>query len=165
MEVRKININIISIGKNFAPWVNAGYKEYAERLPKNIALNLIEIATPKRTKNTNISNIIELEGKLILKSVPKGSLLIALDEHGTCFDTLGFARKMQGWIENHQDVSLVIGGPDGLAAEIVKSAKWIWSLSKLTFPHHLIRILVAEQIYRGWSVINRHPYHRGEGKE
>lgn len=113
-----------------------------------------------RPKNANIKNIIEHESKLILKNIPADNLLIALDEHGNIWDTIGLAQKLQNWRDEQQDISFVVGGPDGLSPEILAKANAIWSLSKLTLPHLYVRIIIAEQIYRAWSIICNHPYHR-----
>lgn len=129
-------------------------------MPKDYHLNLIEIAAIKRPKSANIEQIIILESQKLLASIPKNNLIIALDEHGQEWTTHQLARHLFGWHQDQQDISLLIGGPDGLAPSCLKSATVIWSLSQLTLPHQLVRIIVAEQIYRAWSIINNHPYHR-----
>lgn len=141
-------------------WVSAGFNEYAKRLPKNYQLNLIEIPALKRTESTNIKQIIIEEGVKLLAVVPKNNLIIALDEHGKEWTTMELAQKIGNWHDERQDISLLIGGPDGLANECRNKAQTIWSLSKLTLPHQVVKIFLAEQIYRAWSIINKHPYHR-----
>lgn len=155
-----MKINIIAIGKTMPRWVADGYNEYAKRLPKDYQLNLIEIGSLKRTKSANISNIIEHESKLILDAIPQGSISIALSEHGKQWHTNTLAKHLQDWHDNSIDISLLIGGPDGLAEECLAKAERIWSLSTLTLPHMLVRVIIAEQIYRAWTIINNHPYHR-----
>jgi len=141
-------------------WISSGFSEYAKRLPKNYQLILIEIPPLKRTKSTNIKRIIEEEGLELLAAAPKNTLIIALDEHGREWTTLELTKKLDIWHNEQQDISLLIGGPDGLSPECLQKAQAIWSLSKLTLPHQLVKIFIAEQIYRAWSIINKHPYHR-----
>ena len=141
-------------------WVSAGFNEYAKRLPKNYQLNLIEIPALKRTESTNIKQIIIEEGVKLLTAVPKNNLIVALDEHGKEWTTMELAQKISNWHDEQQDISLLIGGPDGLSDECRNKAQAIWSLSKLTLPHQMIKIFLAEQVYRAWSIINKHPYHR-----
>lgn len=104
---------------------------------------------------------MQLEGEKILAAIKPKSLVIALDDQGKQWSTPELACNLQRWRESGQDVSLLIGGADGLAEECLQKAQNIWSLSKLTFPHQLVRVIVAEQIYRAWTIINNHPYHRG----
>jgi len=141
-------------------WVSAGFNEYAKRLPKNYQLNLIEIPALRRTESTNIKQIIIEEGVKLLTTVPKNNLIVALDEHGKEWTTMELAQKIGNWHDERQDISLIIGGPDGLSDECRNKARAIWSLSKLTLPHQMVKIFLAEQIYRAWSIINKHPYHR-----
>ncbi|CAL7962543.1 23S rRNA m(3)psi1915 methyltransferase [Gammaproteobacteria bacterium] len=141
-------------------WISSGFSEYAKRLPKNYQLILIEISTLKRTKSTNVKQIIEEESLQLLAAAPKNTLIIALDEHGKEWTTLELTKKLDTWHNEQQDISLLIGGPDGLSPECLQKAQTIWSLSKLTLPHQLVKIFIAEQIYRAWSIINKHPYHR-----
>lgn len=154
-----MKINLITVGKNMPEWINSGYYEYAKRLPKDFQLNLIEIPLLKRTKNSDITKIIAQEAKLIQEQIQPG-LIIALDEHGKQFATKEFAVKLQNWRENYQTVNLIIGGPDGLAKEMLAKTNFIWSLSNLTLPHPLVRVIVAEQIYRAITILQNHPYHR-----
>lgn len=141
-------------------WVAAGFNEYAKRLPKNYQLNLIEIPALKRTESSNIKQVIIEEGVKLSAAVPKNNLIVALDEHGKEWSTMELAQKIGDWHVEQQDISLLIGGPDGLSDECKKKARVIWSLSKLTLPHQMVKIFLAEQMYRAWSIINKHPYHR-----
>jgi 23S rRNA (pseudouridine1915-N3)-methyltransferase len=141
-------------------WISSGFSEYARRIPKDYQLNLIEAPALKRTKSTNIKQIIKEEGLGLLAATPKNTLIIALDEHGKEWTTLELTKKLNTWHNEQQDISLLIGGPDGLATDCLQRAQTIWSLSKLTLPHQLVKIFVAEQIYRAWSIISNHPYHR-----
>lgn len=155
-----MNIYLISIGQNMPAWVETGFAEYAKRLPASCALKLVELPMPQRTKNASITQLKEKEAALIEQEIPKGALVIALDEYGQEVSTVGLSSKMKQWLESGQDVALLIGGPDGLDGRLLQKARWTWSLSKLTFPHPLVRVIVAEQLYRAWSVLQNHPYHR-----
>jgi 23S rRNA (pseudouridine1915-N3)-methyltransferase len=153
-------IHFITVGQKMPKWVQDGYAEYAKRLPKACSLNLIELPMAQRGKTSSVEQNKAEEAKRILAAVPKGARLIVLDEHGQQVTTLQLAEKMEEWLGGGQDVALIVGGPDGLDQTILDQAQWKWGLSKLTLPHPMVRILVAEQIYRAWSVINNHPYHR-----
>ncbi|SIN72804.1 23S rRNA (pseudouridine-1915-N(3)-) methyltransferase [Sulfurivirga caldicuralii] len=155
-----MNIHLITIGQKMPDWVETGFAEYAKRLPDCCALNLIELPMPQRSKNQSVDQLKRKEAALIEKTIPKGALVIALDEYGQEVSTVGLSRKLEQWLEGGQDVALLVGGPDGLDGALLQKARWTWSLSKLTFPHPLVRIIVAEQLYRAWSVLNHHPYHR-----
>ncbi len=141
-------------------WVKAGYQEYAVRLPRECALNLIEIPAGKRGSNADLPRIIRTEGERLLAAIPSGSCVIALDERGREWSTAELAERLAGWLPEGRDLSLLIGGPDGLDAPCRDRAEHLWSLSRLTLPHPLVRIVVAEQLYRAWSLLHHHPYHR-----
>jgi len=153
-------IHFITVGQKMPKWVQDGYAEYAKRLPKSCALNLIELPMAQRGKTGSADKYKAEEAKKILAAIPKGSQLIILDEHGQQVTTKGLADKLEEWLGSGQDIALVVGGPDGLEQSLIQQAKWKWGLSKLTMPHPMVRILVAEQIYRAYSVIQNHPYHR-----
>ncbi len=141
-------------------WVKAGYQEYATRLPRECALNLIEIPAGKRSAHADLPRIVRAEGERLLAAVPSGSRMIVLDERGAEWTTVELATRLTGWLPEGRDVSLLIGGPDGLDAACQARAEHSWSLSRLTLPHPLVRIVVAEQLYRAWSLLHHHPYHR-----
>lgn len=121
---------------------------------------MTEIPTPKRQKSVDTKLATAKESLAMLNLIPKNSFVIALDEHGEQWDTMGLAKHLQTWQENHQQISLLIGGPDGLSTECLARANVCWSLSKLTLPHQLARIVAVEQLYRAWTILNKHPYHR-----
>lgn len=153
-------IHFITVGQKMPKWVQEGYSEYAKRLPKACCLKLIELPMANRGKSNSVDKMKTEEAKRILDAVPKGTRLIVLDEHGQQVTTKGLAEKMEDWLAGGQDIALIVGGPDGLDASILAQAQWKWGLSKLTMPHPMVRIMVAEQLYRAWSVIQNHPYHR-----
>ena len=153
-------IHFITVGQKMPKWVQEGYAEYEKRLPKSCALKLVELPMAQRGKTGSVEKYKEEEAKRILAAVPKGARLIVLDEHGQQVTTKQLAVKLEDWLSGGQDVALIVGGPDGLDQSLIQQAQWKWGLSKLTMPHPMVRILVAEQIYRAYSVINNHPYHR-----
>ena len=158
--LQKMKIDLIALGKGAPSWVNSGFQDYAKRLSGPIKLNLIEIPTPKRSKTTSIEKLKIEEAKLILEFIPEKQFTIALDERGILWNTEDLSKHLKQWEENYQNISMIIGGPDGLEKSIRDRANLIWSLSPLTLPHALVRILVAEQIYRAHSLSIGHPYHR-----
>jgi 23S rRNA (pseudouridine1915-N3)-methyltransferase len=155
-----LKIHLLAVGGRMPDWVVSGYREYAARLPRECALNLIEIPAGKRSPNADLTRILRIEGERLLAAIPSGSRIIALDERGTAWNTVELADQLTGWLQDGRDLSLLVGGPDGLAAPCRDCAEQRWSLSRLTFPHPLVRIVVAEQLYRAWSLLHHHPYHR-----
>ncbi len=155
-----MKLNLIAIGKNLPDWVNTAFKEYAKRLKGDITLSLTELPLIKRNKNSNIEKIKQQEGEKLLAAIPAGSYVIALDEHGKSWGTIELSKQLQHWRENYGNISLLIGGPDGLSSECLTKANIQWSLSPLTLPHGLVRVIVAEQLYRAYSILSGHPYHR-----
>ena len=153
-------INLIAVGSRCSQWAESGFQDYQKRLPTECKLNLITIPLRKRNKNSKISKHIAKEEKKILAAIPKRSRIIALDVQGQMWNTQQLAQSLQRWQLERYDVSLLIGGPDGLGIACTKIAERVWSLSPLTLPHALVRIIVAEQLYRAWSLLSNHPYHR-----
>lgn len=125
-----------------------------------LQINLIEIPLRSRTKNTNLKNLIQEEGKQILAKTPPDSLVVALDEHGKQWNNTELAKNFQHWQTIYKNLTIIIGGPDGLSKDVLKKAHYTWSLSPLTFPHQLVRIILIEQLHRTWSILNNHPYHK-----
>ncbi len=148
------------MGQKMPTWVQQGYQEYTKRLPVQCALNLVEIPLIRRSKNMDIVRIQRDEGERMLAKVAHGSLIIALDERGKIWNTIQLSQKLENWVQNDIQVALLVGGPEGLAPECLRQAEQKWSLSNLTLPHPLVRIVVAEQIYRAWTLLTQHPYHR-----
>lgn len=141
-------------------WVNAGFVEYAHRMPADYRVELIEIPPEKRTKNADIAKIIATEESKISNAIEKGSFCIALDRTGKTVCTKTLAKQLQTWHDNQQSICFIIGGPEGLSEYFLKKADVVWSLSAMTLPHPLVRIFLSEQIYRAWSIIINHPYHK-----
>jgi 23S rRNA (pseudouridine1915-N3)-methyltransferase len=155
-----MQINLISVGNRMPGWVQQGYDEYAKRLPRECELALKEIAPGKRGKNSDVARIVKDEGERMIAAVPQGAHIVTLDMPGKPWTTPELAQAMQRWLEGGQHIALLAGGPEGLAESAKQQARESWSLSKLTFPHPLVRIIVAEQLYRAWSILHNHPYHR-----
>ncbi|MCK5889101.1 MAG: 23S rRNA (pseudouridine(1915)-N(3))-methyltransferase RlmH, partial [Methylococcales bacterium] len=136
------------------------YDEYAKRMPRDCALVLKEVMPCKRGKNADVARITHDEGKRMIDAIPTRSHIVTLDIPGKNWSTPDLSNAIKTWRESGQNIALMIGGPEGLSDDVKKLAKESWSLSKLTFPHPLVRVLVAEQLYRAWSILNNHPYHR-----
>lgn len=141
-------------------WVEQGYQEYAKRLPREFSLELIEIPPGNRGKNADIERAIRKEGELMMAKIQPSDHVVALEVLGKPWSTEQLAEQAERWQMSGQDVALLVGGPEGLAPECKQRANQQWSLSPLTLPHPMVRILLSEQIYRAWSVIQGHPYHR-----
>ena len=154
-----MKLRILTVGHKMPDWVQLGCAEYLKRMPREIAVEIVEIKPDKRAAGKNAAQVQEAESKRIIEAVGR-DYLIALDEHGQEVTTQQLAERMENWLGGGRDVSLVIGGADGLHADVKTRADWLWSLSKLTLPHGMVRVLLAEQLYRAHSVINNHPYHR-----
>jgi 23S rRNA (pseudouridine1915-N3)-methyltransferase len=154
-----VRLRLVAVGTRMPGWVDEGFKEYAGRLPRECRLELREVALGRRSRGGDPARAVADEGARLL-AASEGCLRVCLDVRGTAVDTPGLARRLAGWLQEGQDVALLVGGPDGLAAPCLDAARWRWSLSPLTLPHGLVRVLVAEQFYRAWTVLSGHPYHR-----
>lgn len=156
-----MHIRLIAIGHKLPDWVDTACKDYLRRLPPEMKLETVLLAPVRRGKKPDIARIIEQEAEKILAAVPPGSRLVLLDVDGRQVATAQIAEMLNEWMHSGQDVTLVIGGPDGVAGTLHDRAQQILSLSELTFPHTLVHIMIIEQLYRAWSMLNNHPYHRG----
>lgn len=141
-------------------WVQSGFMDYLRRFPKDMPLEIVEIAAGKRNKNADIKRILDKEGEQMLAAVGKGNRIVTLDIPGLPWRTPQLAQQLECWKQDGRDVSLLIGGPEGLSSICKAAAEQSWSLSPLTLPHPLVRVLVAESLYRAWSITTHHPYHR-----
>ncbi|HTF85035.1 23S rRNA (pseudouridine(1915)-N(3))-methyltransferase RlmH [Cellvibrio sp. ARAG 10.3] len=155
-----MRIRIIAVGTKMPGWVEQGYAEYAKRLPRDCAVELVELPLAQRGKNTDIARAMEKEGEDMLAAIGKGEQVIALDVKGKAWSTEQLAEQMADWRMSGNNYCLLIGGPDGLAPQCLAQAHMRWSLSALTLPHPLVRILVIEQLYRACSILQNHPYHK-----
>lgn len=141
-------------------WVTTAFKDYQSRFPKECSFELSEIPAGKRGKNADIPRILQQEGERMLAAVGKGNRIVTLEVTGKPWDTPQLSRQLANWQMDGRSVSLLVGGPEGLAPECVAAAEQRWSLSNLTLPHPMVRVIIAESLYRAWSLLNNHPYHR-----
>jgi len=155
-----MQIAVISASGKQPGWVQSGFETYARRLRGSCSLTLNEVALAKRGKTVALPRVLEQEGKRMLAAVPKGAHIVALDETGRGFSTAELADRLKFWLQAGRPVALLIGGPDGIAPDCFDRAAERWSLSPLTLPHGLARVVVAEALYRAWSLLEYHPYHR-----
>ena len=155
-----MRIHLITVANKAPAWVVEGFNEYAKRMPPEARLELHEVKPEPREGGKTADQMMAAEAKRVLAAVPKGATLIALDERGRDTDTKSLAKLLEGWLAGGADVALVIGGADGLAPEVKTRAAALLRLSSLTLPHALVRVVLAEALYRAWSVVKGHPYHR-----
>jgi len=141
-------------------WVEDASQDFIKRMPAEIKINTILLPLIKRGKNPDIPRIVRDESRKLLAAIPKDSMLVVLDVLGKSVTTMKISSLLESWLQNGQDISIVIGGPDGISEELLSKAASKISLSALTFPHTLVRVILLEQIYRAWSILNNHPYHR-----
>ena len=157
-----MKIKILALGKNVPAWVQQGYLEYNKRLSTYIKLEFIEIPLNKRHKNSDIHRLMALESKQMQSYIQPDDCVIALDVKGKHWDTEQLAEQLKHWHEQNYTIVFLIGGPEGLHSNSLSMAHQRWSLSCLTFPNPLVRIILIEQLYRAWSIITGHPYHRSD---
>lgn len=155
-----MKLRLLAVGHKMPAWVEQGFSEYAKRLPADCAIELVEIAPGHRAKNTSKEKAMAQEAQAILKALRPQEHVVVLDVLGKSWSTEQLAAELQGWRMLGCDIALIVGGPDGLTEEIRALAKQRWSLSALTLPHPLVRVLLAEQLYRAWSILQGHPYHK-----
>jgi 23S rRNA (pseudouridine1915-N3)-methyltransferase len=155
-----MNLTIVSVGDKMPGWVDTGCKEYLKRFGRDCTVKLVEVPLGARGKNADIDRAMTRESAAMLKHIQPGSLVIALTVDGKSWDTQGLAAHMENWKMNGESVCFLIGGPDGLHADCIDQASIKMSLSGFTLPHTLARLTLIEQLYRAWSILANHPYHR-----
>lgn len=155
-----MRIRLITVGTKMPDWVTTGFYEYQKRLNQDVQLELVEVPAGKRGKNADVNRILEKEGEQILNLLHPQEHIIALDVKGTRFTTEKLSARMNELMHQGQSIALLVGGPEGLSSSCRQRATEKWSLSDLTLPHPLVRIVIAEQLYRAWSLLKGHPYHR-----
>lgn len=151
---------IVSVGHKMPGWIMTGCNEYTKRMPREAKIELLEIKPEPRTTGKNIQQIMAAEAQRILAALPQNCRRIALDEHGAQPTTKQLAAQMKDWMSEGRDVAFIIGGADGLHDTLKQSAQQMMALSALTLPHAFVRVLLAEQLYRAYSLLHNHPYHR-----
>ena len=155
-----MKIRVLAVGTRMPSWVTDGCQEYTRRLPPELALEWCEIPLGKRSRNQPVARAIAEESTRLLKAIGRDDQVIALDVKGRSVSTDDLARELVQWQQFGRPLSVLIGGPDGLSDECLTRADMRWSLSALTLPHPLVRIVLAEQLYRAWTVLSGHPYHK-----
>ncbi|MCG2580535.1 MAG: 23S rRNA (pseudouridine(1915)-N(3))-methyltransferase RlmH [Marinobacter sp.] len=155
-----MRLRLICVGQKMPDWVSQGYTDYARRMPPELPLELVEIPMAHRGKNPDIARLMQKESDSILSAAGSRDRVVALEVGGRPWSTEKLASQLESWQQDGRDVSFLVGGPDGLADACRQRADQLWSLSPLTLPHPLVRILLAEQLYRAWSITRNHPYHR-----
>lgn len=155
-----MQLTVAAVGQRMPAWVQEGWQDYARRLPRELALELREIPLGRRGRNAPVDKLRAVEGAALLAAVPQGHRVIALDERGRQWSTQDLADRLQEWMREEHGVGFLVGGPDGLSEECRGAARDTWALGRLTLPHPLVRIILAEQLYRAWSITRNHPYHR-----
>jgi 23S rRNA (pseudouridine1915-N3)-methyltransferase len=155
-----MRVSIVTVGHKMPAWIQTGFKEYVKRLPPEIAVDLKELKPEEKTSGKTVEKARALEGERILAAIPAGATVLALDEKGRILTTQGLAVMLAGWMRDATHPLFVIGGADGLSEDVRTRADKIISLSAMTLPHGLARVILAEQLYRAWSILANHPYHR-----
>ncbi len=155
-----MKIHLISVGNRLPDWADSGTKEYLKRMPASCAVQLVEVPPVVRSKSTPVDRAKEQECARIEAALPKSAWRIICDERGKSWSTAALSTQLGEWLQSGRDVAVVIGGADGTTPALRATADHLWSLSALTLPHPLVRVLLAEQLYRAWSLLNHHPYHR-----
>ncbi|WP_328189414.1 23S rRNA (pseudouridine(1915)-N(3))-methyltransferase RlmH [Marinobacter sp. OP 3.4] len=155
-----MRLRLICVGQKMPGWVTDGYQEYARRMPREMPLELVEVPMAHRGKNPDVARLMQQEADSVLTAAGDRDRVVALEVGGRPWSTEDLARQLENWQLDGRDVSFLVGGPDGLYASCRDRADQQWSLSPLTLPHPLVRIVLAEQLYRAWSITRNHPYHR-----
>lgn len=158
-----MKLSVLAVGHRMPAWVTAGFTEYAQRMPREMSLHLKEVKPAQRSSGAGPGDVVrwlQTEAERIAAATPAAAQRIVLDEHGQGFPTRTLAMRLERWRSDGRDLAFIIGGADGLAPELKARADLLWSLSPLTLPHGLVRVVLAEQLYRAVSMLSNHPYHR-----
>ena len=155
-----MRVTILSVGHKMPAWIQEGFQEYTRRMPPEVRVELVELKPEERSAGKPAAKAMQAEGERLIAALPAGSTVLALDEKGRSVSTQGLSVMLAEWMRDGSHPAFVIGGADGLDATVKDRADKLISLSALTLPHGLVRVLLAEQLYRAWSILARHPYHR-----
>jgi 23S rRNA (pseudouridine1915-N3)-methyltransferase len=156
----RMQLLVTAVGQRMPNWVSEAWEEYTRRMPRGLQVLLREVPLEKRGKNADTRRLMSIESESLLDAVPKGARVIALDVRGRSWSTEKLAMNLEGWMQDGRDVVFLVGGPDGIAPNVLEKAHERWSLGPLTLPHPLVRVVLAEQLYRAWTITCNHPYHR-----
>ena len=151
---------VAAVGQRMPNWVTEAWNEYTRRMPPGLALTLREINLEKRGKNADTRRLAAAESRALFEAMPARARVVALDVRGQAWSTEKLAVQLEQWMQEGRDVGFMIGGPDGIDEETLQKADDRWSLGPLTLPHPLVRVVLAEQLYRAWTITRNHPYHR-----
>ncbi|MDO4937532.1 MAG: 23S rRNA (pseudouridine(1915)-N(3))-methyltransferase RlmH [Sutterellaceae bacterium] len=154
-----MRITVVAVGLRQPEWADAAVKDYLARFPKDFPVTVKEVKAEPRSGQT-AAKLMAAEAERIQKAIPTGDIVVALDEHGRDLTTMDFAGKIESWQNEGCGVTFLIGGADGLDPLLKKSARMMLRISSMTLPHAFARVLLCEQIYRAWSIMHNHPYHR-----
>lgn len=157
-----MRMHLLAVGQRMPAWVQQGYGEYEQRIKGDFTLQLHEIAAAKRSKGATVDRMMDEEAGRVLSAMPRNARLIALDGRGKDWSTEQLAEQIERWSVDGRELAFAVGGPDGHGKAVLDTAEARWSLSPLTFPHPLVRVLLAEQLYRALTILRGHPYHRSE---
>lgn len=155
-----MDLLVAAVGQRMPDWVNQAWTEYSRRMPPQLSLSLREIPLAKRGKNADTKRLKAIESQALHHAMPARARVIALDIHGQAWSTEKLAANLENWMGEGRHVGFMIGGPDGISDDILQRADSRWSLGPLTLPHPLVRVVLAEQLYRAWTITQNHPYHR-----
>ena len=157
-----MRIQLTAVGTKMPAWINAGVKEYLKRMPPHCRVELKEVAAGYRGHgNGDIKRVIKAEGERLLAAVPPRFRIIALERRGKTLPTEDWAANLERWFQDGDEIAILVGGPEGLSSEVIVRSDELWSLSALTMAHPIVRVVVAEQLYRAFSIVDGKPYHRG----
>ena len=155
-----MKLTLVAVGQRMPAWIEAGFDEYVRRMPRTLPVRLAQVKPEPRGDGAPVSRSTEAEAKRIVAALPAGCFKVVLDERGRACTTRELAGRISAWQMEGRDVAFVIGGADGVTPALRAGADWLWSLSPLTLPHGLVRVVVAEQLYRASTILGNHPYHR-----
>lgn len=154
-----MKLRLVAVGDRIPAWISAGFEDYASRMPRELKVELLEIPLAGRGRSADLVRAKQAEGEKLIERA-RGARVVVLDERGDNWSSLDLANRLKRWMQEGRDVAMLVGGPDGHSADVLSAADDRWSLSRLTLPHALVRVVVAEQLYRAWSLLANHPYHR-----
>lgn len=155
-----MKITLLAVGTRMPRWVDEAFDDYAKRFGRDVSIELKEIKPEKRSSSVNAEKGIAAEHARLIAALPSRALLVVLDERGKALTSHQLADTMKNWLSEGRDVAIVIGGADGLSAELKQRADLLLQLSAMTLPHGMVRVMLIEQLYRALSILNNHPYHR-----